>query len=66
MEKLAKMLDLPNAFVASVAQELNAAGVPRVWWGHYLLRTHGVATIVTVNLLDTTTAPKRCSQTISQ
>lgn len=37
-------------FVASLAQLLNTAQVPCVLWGHVLLRTHGVPTIVGVSV----------------
>ncbi|KAF2819319.1 hypothetical protein CC86DRAFT_244628, partial [Ophiobolus disseminans] len=36
-------------FVSAVAQALNAAQVPCVLWGHYLLNVHGVPSIVAVN-----------------
>jgi hypothetical protein len=37
-------------FVPSLAQLLNTAQVPCVLWGHVLLRTHGVPTIVGVSV----------------
>ncbi|KAK7421631.1 hypothetical protein QQX98_002098 [Neonectria punicea] len=40
------MSGLSEKFVASVAQALNAAHVPCVLWGHYLLTVHGVPSII--------------------
>lgn len=44
------MIDLSDEFVSSIAQALNAAEVPCVLWGHYLLSAHGVPTILAVSL----------------
>lgn len=39
-----------NNFVARISQILNAAGVPNLLWGNYLLTVYGVPTIIDVGL----------------
>lgn len=39
---------LDNKFVAKISQILNAAGVPNLLWGNYLLTVYGVPTIIDV------------------
>lgn len=41
---------LDNKFVAKVSQILNAAGVPNLLWGNYLLTVYGVPTIIDVGI----------------
>lgn len=42
---------LDNSLVASTSQLLDAAGVPSLLWGNYLLTVYGVPTFVDVDLL---------------
>lgn len=41
-----------NAFISAIAETLNAADVPCVLWGHCLLQSHGVPTIIAVSFWD--------------
>lgn len=44
------MSNTSEAFVASVARALKLEQIPCVLWGHYLLSTHGVPTILGVSI----------------
>jgi hypothetical protein len=43
------MSEISENLVASIAQALNAAKIPCVLWGHYLLNVHGVPSIIGVS-----------------
>lgn len=51
---------LDNDLVMSISCVLDAAGVPNLLWGNYLLTVYGVPTIVDVGVLAT---DNRCSST---
>lgn len=42
--------ELDNNLVESISSLLNAADVPNLLWGNYLLTIYGVPTIVDVNI----------------
>lgn len=46
---------LDNELVASISRLLDAAGVPNLLWGNYMLTLYGVPTIVDVSVYSTTT-----------